>query len=252
MKTVVEKIFAGIFCVVVAAMPVVGRAASNGCDNDKNDHIYAGLGLCSVHAYNIGAITNPTTEAERQMMRDVIALKTTIMTQQIYKQYEYLDATIKRMKTQLEKAILTTKLQAAGASSSESSSGVSGGSLSTNRNTVLKDAYDCTAEATRPAAFDCLSRNLNAARSAANSGNYGEAGRQLQKDHEAFRSWAQEGTNNQYKSTVEDACSKEKGLSKISRDSVNSCINAMNIGLVNAREAYENSQRKSNGFPWGG
>lgn len=93
--------------------------AANGCENqDKNDRINPALALCSVHAYNIGHITNPQNSADKQLMNEVVALKTTVMTQQMKKQFDYLEVTIRRFKTQLEKAILMAKLEAAGATSS--------------------------------------------------------------------------------------------------------------------------------------
>lgn len=65
-------------------------------------------------------------------MREVIGLKTTVISQQMYKQYEYLNATLRRLKTQLEKATLTATLEAAGAKSDDSSSGLLGGGSSKN------------------------------------------------------------------------------------------------------------------------
>jgi hypothetical protein len=113
------------------AMPTFA-ASSNGCDavdsdgENKNDFINRRLALCSVHAYNIGATQNPDNYADRQTMNEVVALKTTIITQQMKKQYDYLETTIKRFKTQLEKAILTAKLEAAGAGTGDADKGKSG------------------------------------------------------------------------------------------------------------------------------
>ena len=94
--------------------------ADNGCENDDNDAIVAELALCSTHAYNIGATENPTG-ADKELMRDVIAMKTTLITQQMYRQYEQMESMLRRLKTQLEKAVLTTGLEAKGASPSGSS-----------------------------------------------------------------------------------------------------------------------------------
>jgi hypothetical protein len=106
--------------IVFMAMPALA-ASSNGCGEDTdNDYINPNIALCTTHVYNIGNEKNPTNEADRKKMNDVIAYKTTIMTQQMKKQYDFLDVTLKRFKTQLEKAILTAKLEAAGAASEES------------------------------------------------------------------------------------------------------------------------------------
>ncbi|MBQ1996847.1 MAG: hypothetical protein II238_00175, partial [Alphaproteobacteria bacterium] len=117
MKNIFAKIFVtGVMLGCVLVMPV-WAAASNGCENPNNDYIVPSLALCSTHVYNIGQTENPTYET-RSIMQDVIALKTTVIAQQMYKQYEYLEAMIRRLKTQLEKATLTAALQAAGAKSS--------------------------------------------------------------------------------------------------------------------------------------
>lgn len=100
----------GLLPVVVAITAFPAFAADNGCNNTANNRITPALALCSTHAYNIGQTENPTAAADKQAMRDVIALKSTVIMQQMKKQYDYLDATISRLKTQLEREILTTNL----------------------------------------------------------------------------------------------------------------------------------------------
>ena len=100
-------------------------AADTSCDNEDNEFINQRLAMCSVHAYNIGITTNPSNASQKQLMRDVIGLKTTIMTQQMKKQYDFLEVTVKRFKTQLEKAILVSQMEAKGAPSEDK--GGSGG-----------------------------------------------------------------------------------------------------------------------------
>ena len=91
MKNIFAKIFVtGVMLGCVLVMPV-WAAASNGCENPNNDYIVPSLALCSTHVYNIGQTENPTYET-RSIMQDVIALKTTVIAQQMYKQYEYLEA----------------------------------------------------------------------------------------------------------------------------------------------------------------
>lgn len=115
MKNIFAKIFVtGVMLGCVLVMPT-WAAASNGCD--IYDEINPEVALCTVHAYNIRSEVNPDY-SRRSEMQEVIALKTTIIAQQMYKQYEYLEAMIRRLKTQLEKATLTASLQAAGAKSS--------------------------------------------------------------------------------------------------------------------------------------
>ena len=102
----VKNILVSFSVLALLVMPVV--AAENGCDNDDNDMIVAELALCSTHAYNIGNTKNPSG-ADKGLMRDVIAMKTTVITQQMYKQYEQMESMLQRLKTQLEKAVLTAK-----------------------------------------------------------------------------------------------------------------------------------------------
>ena len=81
-----KSIFCGLLVALVIWTPAV---ADNGCENDNNDAIVAELALCSTHAYNIGKTEN-LTGADRELMRDVIAMKTTLITQQMYRQSQYL------------------------------------------------------------------------------------------------------------------------------------------------------------------
>lgn len=196
---------AGVAC----ALAVNGAyAAGNGCDNPDNDRINPEIALCSTHVYNIGgeqlsngAIYNPRDDTNRQLMRDVVALKTTVMTQQMYKQYEYLETMIRRFKTQLEKAVLTTKIQVAGGgtSSSAGNSSYSGGiNISNNgsssgngrnNNTVLAGTTDCSMVAYADA-FQCLISNIQLVINAANARtNMSEAKAQLEKDLAVALTW---------------------------------------------------------------
>lgn len=166
------KSFLGVTAVVTAFV-VPAFAASDGCDDEKNDRIVAELALCSTHVYNIGDVSNPTNESDKQLMRDVVALKTTVMTQQMKKQYDYLDATIRRFNTQLEKAVLTTKLQAAGAGSSNdgSSSGRRGmGNISGDQNNYLAGTQNCNNMSTTAEVYTCLRSNYNLIYNMSNGG----------------------------------------------------------------------------------
>ncbi|MBD5391451.1 hypothetical protein HDR66_01445 [bacterium] len=184
----------------VCGMVPAARAASDGCDDENNNRITAELALCSVHAYNIGQTTNQSG-AERQLMKDVIALKTTVITQQMNKQYEYLDSMIRRMKTQLEKAVLMTKLQAAGATGdtgSSSASSYSGGSYSgggynvgtsgTNNSRItgvyLDGAQNCGRLLDMQEMLNCLNSNYSVISNATNDGQKptSEARQQLNAD----------------------------------------------------------------------
>lgn len=157
MKTL-KNIFIVLLVLLVCALPAF---ADNGCENDDNDAIVAELALCSTHAYNIGETENPTG-ADKELMRDVIAMKTTLITQQMYRQYEQMESMLRRLKTQLEKAVLTTGLEAKGASSSGSSSSSGGSSFkSDDRNIHLYGAKNCNEELLPSDVMKCLNNNMN-------------------------------------------------------------------------------------------
>lgn len=167
---VYKNIFTKIFATLIAAVFVVPAfaASDNGCGDDENNRIVPVLALCSSHTYNIGLPYNPTTDSDKQLMRDVVAMKSTIMMQQMYKQYQFLESTLSRLKTQLEREILTSQLQAAGAASGDSSSSASASSQ--DRNVYIVGASNCNNAATTADVFTCLRNNYNLINSMSNSG----------------------------------------------------------------------------------
>ena len=81
---------------VYIAKPALAAIDNTGCDNEYNLYINPDLALCSTHVYNIGKTENDS--GTRQLMQDVVALKTTLITQQMYSQYEILETIYKRRK----------------------------------------------------------------------------------------------------------------------------------------------------------
>ena len=229
------KSFLGVTAVVTAFV-VPAFAASDGCDDEKNDRIIAELALCSTHVYNIGDVSNPTNESDKQLMRDVVALKTTVMTQQMKKQYDYLDATIRRFKTQLEKAVLTTKLQAAGAGSSNdgSSSGRRGmGNISGDRNIVLSGAENCMLKTSTQTGLECIQNNIRLVLNAVSSNQIGEAKRQLEKDLVFAVSFKAAETDDKTEK-IKDPAQCANLVAR--RDVVNNCAYALNINVIQRTE----------------
>lgn len=138
-----------------------------GCGDDENVYIAPELALCSTHVYNIGEPTNPTTESKRDEMRKVIALKTTFITQQMNKQYEYLEAMMRRFKTQLEKATLKSRLEVASESATGGGSSGGGSNSGNAADTGWKsEVKNCNATASSDQdLLDCFSSNLSVFRS---------------------------------------------------------------------------------------
>lgn len=222
---------------LVMAVPAFAATRDNGCGDPDNVYINPELALCSVHAYNIGHTNNPnSSSADSQIMRDVVALKTTVMMQQMYKQYAFLDATINRIKTQLKREILTTQAEVAGAPSSDSSGSAS--SMSTDRNVVLIGAENCLLKTSTSAGLACIQSNIRIVLQAVSAGNVGEAYRQLQKDLSFAELFGVTGVKSENCADL-----------KASRDKVNDCAYALNIAVMTKIEEQQNQQRNNQQRP---
>lgn len=155
-------------------------------DCADKEYVISELALCSTHAYNVNMINNPSNSTEKKTMNDVIAMKTTVITQQMYKQYDMLESMLARFKTQLEKAVLESKLGAAGAKTNEDS----GSSYSSSDGyTIISGTMNCRQQLTtgQTNAINCLKNNLNYIITAANSGNTTDARKQLIQDLSAAK-----------------------------------------------------------------
>lgn len=153
-----KSIFYGLIVAGFTAVFVMPSfAADDACMSEDNDAIAAPFAMCSTHAYNIGMTENPNS-ADRALMKEVIGLKTTFFTQQLYKQYDQLESMVRRLKTQLKKAVLTNNLKAAGAKS-EKDDDSSSYSASKNDYVQISGAKDCTTSWSKKEIFDCLAGN---------------------------------------------------------------------------------------------
>lgn len=153
-----------------AKLDTAGTSLTPDANATTCDYILPQYAMCTTHVYNIGKTENSSVAADKQEMKDVIALKTTIMTQQMKAQYDYLDATMRRLKTQLEKAILTTKLQAAGAGTT--SGGTASGAYGDtgDKNIYLAGTQNCNNMNTTAEVFTCLRSNYNLIYNMSNGG----------------------------------------------------------------------------------
>ena len=221
--------------------------ADNGCENDDNDAIVAELALCSTHAYNIGETENPTG-ADKELMRDVIAMKTTLITQQMYRQYEQMESMLRRLKTQLEKAVLTTGLEAKGASSSGSS--LSGGASfkSDDRNIHMAGVKNCLNYYQDSEILKCYEDNLNMIVNMSGNGDNvsSELKKQLVQD---FCKLADQNINseNACSKIVEKykaLCNESEKAQTLDKKQFRNMIDSMRSCLQNQYRAYNNSQRQ--------
>lgn len=239
-----RDIFVGLLVALVVCVPAV---ADNGCENDDNDAIVAELALCSTHAYNIGEIENPTG-AKKELMRDVIAMKTTLITQQMYRQYEQMDSMLRRLKTQLEKAVLTTGLEARGASSSSSSGGSS--FKSDDRNIHMAGVKNCLNYYQDSEILKCYEDNLNMIVNMSGNGDSvsSELKKQLVQDFCKLSGQKINGTDNcaDQKKGFEDYCKvmDAKRPQTLDKENFRKMIDNMRVCLQNQYRAYNNSQRQ--------
>ena len=186
-------------------------------------------------------------------MKDVVALKTTVMTQQMYKQYEYLESMLKRFRTQLEKAVLTTKLEASGAAPEGSSSG--GLSFkSGDANIKLAGAQNCMTTTSFQNAYSCLSANIQLVLNAVNGGNnIGEAKRQLETDLNVATTWQIIcGTSGKYGTEKNGTCDANLDYcNKLSnnRTSIVQCAQQFNVAVARAQDSRQQKQNMQN---WNG
>lgn len=229
------KFLSGVAVAALVSMPAVAAVT---CDDD-DALINPALALCSTHVYNVGGDKNPSDGADRVMMREVVALKTTVMTQQMYKQYEYLESMIRRFKTQLEKAVLKTRLQTSGAGDDSSSSGGSSSYRSEDRNVHLAGVQNCLNIYQDAAKLKCYEDNLNVIINTSNHGNKVDNNIKKQLVYD-FKYLAKLKFLDSNGCEVDKECENEK----MSKTDFGNCLNSMRSCLSNQYRAYNNQQVK--------
>lgn len=231
MKTV-KNIFVKFLCLAVVGVLGVSSARAAIVDEscDEYDMVRPELALCSTHVYNVSLTENPTDKAEKEFMKDVIAMKTTVMTQQMYKQYEQMESMLGRLKTQLKKAILTNDLKVA-AGDTDSVSG-SSSYRSDDKYRVLSGTNNCNMQDSKAKAIACLQTNVRIVSDAIAAGNTSEARKQLLKDLEVASTWGiVSHTENNYGSRMTNCTNVAEKNSK-KKDDVSSCVQQFNVQLA--------------------
>lgn len=237
-----QKIFdiKKLLCILAVVLPTAVRADY---DDDNCRFFNPAYALCSVHSYNIGAIldgkpANPTDAEQISEMNEIIAMKATVIAQQMKQQYDFLNATIKRFKTQLEKAVLTSKMEILTGTSATGSSGSSGASSSSNG---LSNAEDCDSY-TGLNTYDCLVRNLSKIKSAIDK-DITNARKQLDKDIAIM---------DDGKMCDKSVCSSQnncKDWKSKSRNDLTRCIEFLQRNVKSARDTYE-TEHRYNRYPY--
>ncbi len=118
------------------------------CDTETNSYVNPAYALCSVHAYNAGETENPDKTDKQEEIKRIVGLKSTVISQQMYKQYTMVESMIKRLKVMLEKATLKASLQVASGTSDD-------GGSSSDDDIALQD---CEARGSQEA-LECIRAN---------------------------------------------------------------------------------------------
>ncbi len=240
------KIFNTIFFAILCVLPATVHAT------EECTFFSPALALCSVHAYNVGDRQNPTDVGRATDIEDVIALKSTFMVQQLKQQYDRLNAVIKRFKTQLNKAVLTSKIEVLTGNTSSSSNSSSGGSNSNNNG--LANANDCSF-VEYDKVFDCLMGNLQKIQMAADT-DITNARKQLAKDWRIIDNYKMCTDPSDNKKQITCTCTNESGATQNTIDSklrTKQLLTSCTAYLYQQVNLFRSSQRNQNNnrMGWG-
>ena len=133
------------------------------CDEDEEDVAYVSpiYALCNVHAYNAGETENPDKTDKQEEIKRIVGLKSTVISQQMYKQYTMVESMIKRLKVMLEKATLKASLQVASGTSDDGDEGSSSGDM---------EFSDCSARDAE-STLNCVRNNYSTMKPYVDKGN---------------------------------------------------------------------------------
>ncbi len=239
------KIFNVVFGMLICLAPVGVHAATV---EFECGYFNPAFGLCSTHSHNIGATddktnlpVNPTKSEETAQMNDVIALKSTVIAQQLKEQYDQLNAVVKRFKTQLEKAVLTSKIEVLTGNAASGNSG--GGASGSYNNNGLANAEDCYA-VSQENAYDCVARNLSKISSAAEK-DITNARKQLDNDLAIMDGYKMCGKTVTSCAADTTGC-KEKDVKYMNKSAIQSCIKNLQIKVRSGKADFdrENAQAR--------
>jgi hypothetical protein len=223
-----------ILCSLILT-PFAARAGQCGPDSQYVEPQYA---LCSTHAHNIGKGSNPTESEDMANMREAVRLKSILIAQEMKRQYDMLDATMRQFRVQLQKAVLFPGDNTGGSAGGPLSTNT-GSSYTSNRNAdvVLDGAENCRSFTTVTERLTCLSGNIQAI-----SNYYREIGRvdaDIKKQLELDRDMLDDMTVNGVQGTV----STRDCPSNITAANINNCLNEMRDVLTNLNQANRTNNR---------
>lgn len=208
--------------------------------------------ICDTHPFNSGngvdflqdesnTSTTDKTDAQADMNR-IIGLKVTVVSQQMYKQYEYLNATLRRLKTQLQKAVLTSNLEAAGAKSESGSSsgGLIGGKSDSDKTIYLPGANNCSNFMDFESAYNCLQTNVSVIKTNVST-NIKKACQQLQATLVSAKAVLNTTPANcdDFKDTTAESKSCAVGTGNSAKTKIEACANGINFAVMNEKRNQE-------------
>ena len=191
--------------------------------------------LCDTHAWNAKYEDNSKIEKteDRNKMNEVIGLKTTVIAQQMYKQYTTLEKTIKQLKVLLEKEVLKANLQVAG--------GTSDNNGSSDDDTGSDSEFESCSKGEDTEVLNCLRGNLVKYEPYVSKGNRKtNVMKAMNKDLGVLVIYLKD--NAKFKGKCSD---------KMSKIAMEECFNALQVGvrdLANQIKGDEKKYRSSNGF----
>ncbi|MCQ2562200.1 MAG: hypothetical protein MJ158_01105 [Alphaproteobacteria bacterium] len=235
---VIYKKLSFIMAVVFGAMINCGGFAAVGevyqCeDPDTYPYINPALTLCEIHPYNMGwENVENKSGADKARMKEVIGLKTTIITQQMKRQYDNLEGIVRKLKTQLEKPVLTSNLEAAGAKSEKNGGGASS---SGDKSIILAGAQNCLNSFDRKSAFECARANISLIINNS-SASTNKACKQLNATFDGVKTWL--GINDGVLDENKCKFVSSNGLANCDKNTVVSCSQ-----ILLQKIAYEEEQQ---------
>ena len=221
-------------------------------DTDDCPYINPIFAICDTHPFNSGngvnflqdesnTTTTDKTDARGDMNR-IIGMKITVVSQQMYKQYEYLNATLRRLKTQLQKAVLTSNLEAAGAKSESGSSsgGLIGGKSDSDKTIYLPGANNCSNFMDFESAYNCLQTNVSVIKTNVST-NIKKACQQLQATLVSAKAVLTTTPANcdDFKDTTAESKSCAVGTGNSAKTKIEACANGINFAVMNEKRNQE-------------
>ena len=201
---------------------------SHGCNDDCYDldkdvsYVNRAFALCDTHAWNAGFTNDDIQKSEnREKMNEIIALKTTVIAQQMYKQYATLEQMIKQLKVMLEKEVLKASVQVAGGTSSDD-------------NTTDKVEFDTCSPIDEETALSCLRSNYSKLQPYVTKKNLkNNVKKQLTADSTVLKTLLD--------SKYTDNCKS------ISTNNVETCFNGIAKGINDLNKQIQNNKRSNSG-----